>query len=58
MELPKFSDEKITKFESEVVKLHREGKSYRHITNVMWGDKHGQYYNEKVDSILKKRGEL
>ena len=58
VELPKFSDEKITKFESEVVKLHREGKSYRHITNVMWGDKHGQYYNEKVDSILKKRGEL
>lgn len=52
MELDTEPDEE----EAEVIKLRREGKSYREITMAVWG-KYGKFYNDKVDAILKKYGE-
>ncbi len=42
--------------EAHVLRLHREGRSYRDISTEVW-QQHGKFYNEKIEDILARYGE-
>lgn len=54
IELPKPEP---TEEEARVLALYAKGTSYREITTEVWGQ-HGKFYNDKVEAILEKFGQL
>jgi len=47
-----------TPAEAHILHLHRQGESYRTISQAVWGEgKFGNFYNRKIEQIIQKYGE-